>query len=109
MGGIETLTSGLKFLDGNEIEVEFNDSQLDAEDLEIPAGPIAFENLCDCISAILTILLGYWFLKTANEPTRANTWTLWKKTAMIITIQFILLFISFIAIFIGFGMAFDEW
>lgn len=109
MGGLKAITSGLKFLDAEEIDIEFNNSSMESDDLEVPAGPIAFANFLDCISGGLTFLMGYLFLQTSKEPTRASTWGLWKKTLLIIIAQFVILVIAYIAVFIGFGMAFDDW
>ena len=109
LGGIKAIGGAVKFLDADEIEIEFEHSRLEDNDLEVPAGPIAFANLCDCITGLLTALLGYYFLQTSKEPTRASTWSLWKKACLILIIQMILLVLAYIAVFLAFGVACDEW
>ncbi|CAI2371817.1 unnamed protein product [Moneuplotes crassus] len=109
LGGLRAATYALRFLDTEEIDIEFNESKMEDNDIEVPAGPLAFANFLDTVSACLTILMGYLFIKTAETPTRTSTWRLYKKTLAIILVQFLFLVLAYLAVFIGFGIAFDEW
>ncbi|CAI2370103.1 unnamed protein product [Moneuplotes crassus] len=108
-GGLRALSNAIKFLEADEVDIEFDDSRMENNEIEIPAAPLAIASFLEFVSGCLLILMGYLFIKTAEAPTRSSTWKLWKNTLLIIIGKFICLVLAYLAIFIGFGMAFDDW
>lgn len=109
IGAFQALSSLINLFSDDDIEIEFDDAPIDDNDIELPSGPIEMANLLSVAAHILTVLIGYLILQTIKEPTRQTTWRLFKKTAFLMIIQFVLTLVIYICVFAAFGTAFDEW
>lgn len=68
------------------------------EEAHLPSGPLIFKQILESCSGILTLLLGLACRKSAQAPTRASSWSLFKKALLIHLLQFLILVLSFITI-----------
>jgi len=97
---------GIFFVDRNQFEVE---GPSHFEETGIPKGPLIFNKLLGCAGGILTLVNGLLMRRTVKNPTRTATWKLFKKTALIIVLQFVLLVLTFVTVSLAIGMAIENW
>jgi hypothetical protein len=108
-GATQSFVHFIKLFDDDGLEIEFDDAPVEDDEIELPGALIAFATFLTVGTNMMTVLIGFLILKTIKDPTRQATWSLFKNTAFILAVKFILTFIIYVCIFAAFGAAFDEW
>ena len=108
--GIISALTGLGSIDeDHEFSIDFDDLPMEAEDLDVPEGIRVVSGILLFLKGLLGVFLGFLCLKVAKNPTRKNTWRLFKKTILIVIFKLLLATLAFIIISAGYGIAFGEW
>lgn len=107
-GGMKVVGSliGIVLVSEEIIEIEGPNRN---EEIDLPNGPLIVGQLLDCATGAINILLGIACLKACKEPTRTATWKLFKQTAFICFMHFVLLLLKFFTVCAAFGQALEQW